>query len=107
MKKTHKNNNSVTCDNLYTIHLSKTMIGYTDNMKNKLTNNKGDYNMSKTKQWAEDTAEKLVDKIISKLKDGQIDLDTAKVMIMKVDNLQMIGINYDNVDEVIEENAHA
>ena len=63
--------------------------------------------MSKVKQWAEDTAEKSVDKIISKLKDGQIDLDTAKVMIMKVDNLQMIGINYDNVDEVIEENAHA
>jgi hypothetical protein len=83
------------------------MIGYTDNMKNKLTNNKGDYIMSKVKQWAEDTAEKNVDSIISKLKDGQIDLDTAKVMIMKVDNLQMIGINYDNVDEVIEENAHA
>ena len=62
--------------------------------------------MSKVKQWAEDTAEKSVDKIISKLKDGQIDLDTAKNMIMKVDNLQMIGINYDNVDEVIEENAH-
>jgi len=107
MRKTHKNNNSITCDNLYTIHLSKTMIGYTDNMKNKLTNNKGDYIMSKVKQWAEDTAEKNVDSIISKLKDGQIDLDTAKVMIMKVDNLQMIGINYDNVDEVIEENAHA
>ena len=107
MRKTHKNNNSITCDNLYTIHLSKTMIGYTDNMKNKLTNNKGDYNMSKVKQWAEDTAEKNVDSIISKLKDGQIDLDTAKNMIMKVDNLQMIGINYDNVDEVIEENAHA
>ena len=63
--------------------------------------------MSKVKQYAEDTAEKNVDLIISKLKDGQIDLDTAKVMIMKVDNLQMIGINYDNVDEVIEENAHA
>ena len=63
--------------------------------------------MSKVKQWAEDTAEKSVDKIISKLKDGQIDLDTAKNMIMKVDNLQMIGINYDNVDEVIEENVHA
>jgi hypothetical protein len=63
--------------------------------------------MSKVKQYAEDTAEKNVDSIISKLKDGQIDLDTAKVMIMKVDNLQMIGINYDNVDEVIEENAHA
>ena len=63
--------------------------------------------MSKVKQYAEDTAEKNVDLIISKLKDGQIDLDTAKNMIMKVDNLQMIGINYDNVDEVIEENAHA
>ena len=63
--------------------------------------------MSKVKQYAEDTAEKNVDSIISKLKDGQIDLDTAKNMIMKVDNLQMIGINYDNVDEVIEENAHA
>ena len=35
MKKTHKNNNSITCDTMYTIHLSKTMIGYTDNMKNK------------------------------------------------------------------------
>ena len=35
MKKTSKNNNSVTCDNLYTIQTLKTMIGYTDNMKNK------------------------------------------------------------------------
>jgi len=59
--------------------------------------------MSKVKQWAEDTAEQSVDKIISKLKDGQIDLDTAKVMIMKVDNLQMIGIDSENVEEVIED----
>ena len=58
--------------------------------------------MSKVKQWAEDTAEKSVDKIISKLKDGQIDLDTAKNMIMKVDNLQMIGIDSENVEEVID-----
>ena len=63
--------------------------------------------MSKVKQYAEDTAEKNVDLIISKLKDGQIDLDTAKKNIMNVDNLQFLGINYDNVDEVIEENAHA
>ena len=63
--------------------------------------------MSKVKQWAEDTAEKSVDKIIKQLKDGQIDLDTAKKNIMNVDNLQFTGINYDNVDEVIEENAHA
>ena len=70
-------------------------------------NNKGDYNMSKVKQWAEDTAEQSVDMIIKQLKDGQIDLDTAKKNIMNVDNLQFTGINYDNVDEVIEENAHA
>ena len=63
--------------------------------------------MSKVKQWAEDTAEQKVDSIISQLKDGQIDLDTAKKNIMNVDNLQFLGINYDNVDEVIEENAHA
>ena len=63
--------------------------------------------MSKVKQWAEDTAEKSVDMIITQLKDGQIDLDTAKKNIMNVDNLQFLGINYDNVDEVIEENAHA
>ena len=69
----------------------------------KQTNNKGDYNMSKVKQWAEDTAEKSVDLIIKKLKDGQIDLDTAKDMIMKVDNLQMIGIDSENVEEVIDQ----
>ena len=63
--------------------------------------------MSKVKQYAEDTAEKNVDSIISKLKDGQIDLDTAKVMIMNTANITMLGINSENVDEVIEENAHA
>ena len=47
------------------------------------------------------------DRIIKQLKDGQIDLDTAKKNIMNVDNLQFTGINYDNVDEVIEENCHA
>ena len=41
------------------------MIVYTDNMKN---NNKGEYIMSKVKQYAEDTAEKNVDKIIFKFK---------------------------------------
>ena len=59
--------------------------------------------MSKVKQWAEDTAEKSVDLILKKLKDGQIDLDTAKNMIMKVDNLQMIGIDSENIEEVIDQ----
>ena len=58
-------------------------------------NNKGDYNMSKVKQWAEDTAEKSVDLIIEKVKDGQIDLDTAKTDILNVENVSMTGINAD------------
>ena len=61
--------------------------------------------MSKVKQWAEDTAEKNVDLIISKVKDGQIDLDTAKTDILNVENVNMTGINADNVDEVLSENA--
>ena len=61
--------------------------------------------MSKVKQWAEDTAEKNVDLIISKVKDGQIDLDTAKTDILNVENVNMTGINADNVDEVFQENA--
>ena len=61
--------------------------------------------MSKVKQWAEDMAEQKVDSIISNLKDGQIDLDTAKTDILNVENVSMTGINADNVDEVLSENA--
>ena len=61
--------------------------------------------MSKVKQWAEDMAEQKVDSIISNLKDGQIDLDTAKTDILNVENVNMTGINADNVDEVLQENA--
>ena len=57
--------------------------------------------MSKVKQWAEDTAEKAVDKIIFMLKDGQIDLDTAVEKTMKVDNLELIGIDENNVEEAL------
>ena len=39
MRKTHKNNNSIACDNLYTIQTIKSMIAYTDIMK-KITNKK-------------------------------------------------------------------
>ena len=61
--------------------------------------------MSKVKQWAEDTAEKSVDNILKSLKDGHIDLDTAKKILLNVENVNMLGINADNVDEVISENA--
>ena len=57
--------------------------------------------MSKVKQWAWDEAEKKVDDIIYKLKDGQIDLDTAVEKTMKVDNLELIGINEFNVEEAL------
>ena len=59
--------------------------------------------MGKVKQWAEDTAEKSVDKIIFKMTDGQTDWDTAKANILKVENINMIGIDEDNVDEVMSE----
>ena len=57
--------------------------------------------MSKVKQWAENTAEKKVDDIIYKLKDGQIDLTTAVEKTMKVENVNMLGIDEDNVEEAL------
>jgi hypothetical protein len=60
--------------------------------------------MSKVKQWAEDVADKAVDTILKKVKDGQIDLDTAKVDILNTANITMLGIDSENVDEVIQEN---
>ena len=58
--------------------------------------------MSKVKQWAEDTAEKSVDKIILQVKQNLITKETAISDILKVDNLQMICIDSENVEEVID-----
>ena len=57
--------------------------------------------MSKVKQWAENTAEKAVDSIIAKLKDGQIDLTTASEQTLKVENVNMLGIDENNVEEAL------
>ena len=57
--------------------------------------------MSKVKQWAEDTAEKKVDDIIYKLKDGQIALETASDLTLKVENVNMLGIDENNVEEAL------
>ena len=57
--------------------------------------------MSKVKQYIETSVENAVDKIIYKLKDGQIDFDTCKSKILKIDNLNMVGIDEDNIEEVI------
>ena len=57
--------------------------------------------MSKVKQWAWDEAEKKVDDIIYKLKDGQIDLTTASEQTLKVENVNMLGIDENNVEEAL------
>jgi hypothetical protein len=57
--------------------------------------------MSKIKAYIETSVENAVDKLISKLSDGQIDLDTCKSKILELDNLEMVGITEDNVEEVI------
>tara|TARA_Y100000780_G_scaffold180795_1_gene166433 strand:- start:399 stop:587 length:189 start_codon:yes stop_codon:yes gene_type:complete len=59
--------------------------------------------MSKVKQWAWDTAEKAVDIVIDKLKNKNIDIETAKNEILKVDNVGLCSIDELNIDEVIEE----
>jgi len=58
--------------------------------------------MSKVKQWAENTAEKKVDDILSQLKNNAISKEAAKAKIMNVDNVNMLGIEEYNVDEVID-----
>ena len=59
--------------------------------------------MSKTKQWAYDEAEKKVDKIIADFKAGVYNSTVAKNKIIMVDNVEMIGIDENNVDEVIDQ----
>ena len=58
--------------------------------------------MSKVKQWAEDTAEKAVDKIINELKNNAISKEAAKAKIMNIDNVNMLGIEEYNIDEIID-----
>ena len=58
--------------------------------------------MSKTKQWAWDTAEKEVDDILSQLKNNAISKEAAKAKIMNVQNVDLCSIDEHNVDEVIE-----
>ena len=57
--------------------------------------------MSKVKEWAYEEAEKAVDNIIAKLKDGQIDLTEACSLTMKVENVNMLGIDENNVEEAL------
>jgi len=57
--------------------------------------------MAKVKNLAMNDAENQVDKFISKLKDGQIDLDTCKSKILQIANIELIDIDEYNIDEVL------
>ena len=76
-------------------------MGFNQNKIKQYKLYKGGHYMSKVKQWAEDTAEKKVDDIIYKLKDGQIDLETASDLTLKVENVNMLGIDENNVEEAL------
>ena len=70
--------------------------------KYNINSNKGEYTMSKVKQWAWDQAEKEVDSIINELKNNSISKEAAKAKIMNVDNVNMLGIEEYNIDEIID-----
>ena len=58
--------------------------------------------MSKYKQYIETSVENQVDKIIVNLKNNLITKSSAIKDILDIDNLNMVGIDSDNVDEIIE-----
>ena len=57
--------------------------------------------MSKVKQYYTNEAEKAVDKIILQVKQNLISKETAAKDILKVDNVNLLDIDENNVDEVI------
>ena len=59
--------------------------------------------MSKVKQWATDTAESNVDKILAKFKAGVYNSTDAKNLILNAGNINLIGIDEYNIDEVIDD----
>ena len=58
--------------------------------------------MSKYKQYIETSVENQVDKIILQVKQNLISKSVAVKDILDIDNLEMVGIDNDNVYEVIE-----
>ena len=58
--------------------------------------------MSKIKNYIMNSVEKQVDKIILQVKQNLITKDTAINDILKIDNLGMVGVDENNVEEVID-----
>ena len=65
--------------------------------------NKGENTMSKIKQYIETSVENQVDQILKSLKGGNIDEVKAEKEILGIDNLAMVGIDENNVGDVIYE----
>ena len=59
--------------------------------------------MSKVKQYYTDLTEKQVDDIIISYKNNKITKQDAIDKIMKLDNLELVGIDENNIDEVVDD----
>ena len=59
--------------------------------------------MSKVKQYYTDETEKKVDDIILSYKSNKITKQNAIDKIMKLDNLELVGIDENNIDEVVDD----
>ena len=59
--------------------------------------------MSKVKNWAWDCAEEAVDKLLDKFNKGMLTFKECEDEIMKVQNLELLGIDIYNVGELIED----
>ena len=57
--------------------------------------------MSKVKQYYTDETEKNVDDILSKYVINELSFQDAKSKIMKLDNLNLVNIDEENIDEVL------
>ena len=57
--------------------------------------------MSKVKQYYTDQTEKNVDDVLSKYVINEISFNDAKSKIMKLDNINLVNIDEENIDEVL------
>ena len=57
--------------------------------------------MSKVKNYYMNEAEKSADLIIDDYNNNKIDVETAKFKLLKVENVNLIDIDENNVDEVL------
>ena len=58
--------------------------------------------MGKVKSWAWDCAEEQSDDIIKTYVDGKISKEKAIIDLSNVENLDLVGIDEYNVDEVLD-----